>query len=102
MDATTPTADVDRPAAVDRGLRHARVDSPLGPLRVVVDDAGALAGVYLPDHRPAPAPAALGEEVDFGAELGEEMPSYLKDTAGPPEFIDEAPLAEGKAKEAAQ
>jgi hypothetical protein len=26
----------------------------------------------------------------------------LKDTAGPPEFIDEAPLAEGKAKEAAQ
>ena len=45
---------------------------------------------------------ALGEEVDFGAELGEEMPSYLKDTAGPPEFIDEAPVAEGKAKEAAQ
>jgi charged multivesicular body protein 5 len=46
---------------------------------------------------------ALGEEVDFGAELGEEMPSYLKDTAGGvPEFIDEAPVAEGKAKEAAQ
>jgi charged multivesicular body protein 5 len=44
---------------------------------------------------------ALGEEVDFGAELGEEMPSYLKDSAVP-DFIDEAPVAEGKAKEAAQ
>jgi len=44
---------------------------------------------------------ALGEEVDFGAELGEDVPSYLKDSAVP-EFIDEAPVAETKAKEAAQ
>ncbi|KAK5174259.1 Vacuolar protein-sorting-associated protein 60 [Saxophila tyrrhenica] len=44
---------------------------------------------------------ALGEEVDLdtGA-LGEEMPSYLQESAGPPQFIDEAPEA-GKAKEAA-
>jgi len=45
---------------------------------------------------------ALGEEVDFGAELGEEMPSYLREAAGPPEFIDEAPVDAGKAKEVAQ
>ncbi len=63
MDATTTPAAAD-PAAADRGLRRATVDSPLGPLRVVVDDAGALAGLYLPDHRPEPSPAALGREVD--------------------------------------
>lgn len=45
---------------------------------------------------------ALGDEVDLGAEgLGEEMPSYLQETGGPPQFIDEAPEA-SKAKEAAQ
>ena len=42
-------------------LRHARTDSPLGPLVVVVDDDGALAGLYYADgHTPAPRPAALG------------------------------------------
>ena len=45
---------------------------------------------------------ALGEEVDFGAEaLGEgEMPGFLTESAGPPQFIDEAPEA-GKEKQAA-
>ncbi|TNM67126.1 methylated-DNA--[protein]-cysteine S-methyltransferase [Streptomyces sp. NP160] len=53
--ASTPT----------RGLRHARTDSPLGPLVVVVDDDGALAGLYYADgHTPAPRPAALGSCAD--------------------------------------
>lgn len=45
---------------------------------------------------------ALGEEVDFGAEaLGEgEMPGFLTESAGPPQFIDEAPEI-GKEKQAA-
>jgi methylated-DNA-[protein]-cysteine S-methyltransferase len=44
-----------------RALRHARTDSPLGPLVVVVDDDGALAGLYYADgHTPAPRAAALG------------------------------------------
>jgi len=47
---------------------------------------------------------ALGDEVDFGAEgIGEgEMPSYLQETGGPPQFIDEAPESSKAAKEAAQ
>ena len=45
---------------------------------------------------------ALGEEVDLGAEgLGEsEVPGFLAEGAGPPQFIDEAPQLD-KAKEAA-
>lgn len=45
---------------------------------------------------------ALGEEVDFGGELeGQgEMPGFLQESAGPPQFIDEAPEL-AKAKEAA-
>ena len=46
---------------------------------------------------------ALGDEVELGGGfegVGEEMPGYLQETAGPPQFIDEAPEA-GKAKEAA-
>lgn len=42
------------------------VGSPLGPLRVVVDAHGALAGVYLPEHSPAPGLARLGELVGPG------------------------------------
>ncbi|EMC98480.1 hypothetical protein BAUCODRAFT_66204 [Baudoinia panamericana UAMH 10762] len=45
---------------------------------------------------------ALGEEVDLGAEgMGEgEMPGFLTESAGPPQFIDEAP-EQNKTKEAA-
>lgn len=46
---------------------------------------------------------ALGEEVELGGGfegVGEDMPRYLQETSGPPQFIDEAPEA-GKAKEAA-
>ena len=44
--------------------RHAVVPSPLGPLRVVVDAGGALAGVYLPGHDPAPGEETLGVLID--------------------------------------
>ena len=45
---------------------------------------------------------ALGEEVDFGESIGESaVPSYLAESAGPPQFIDEAP-EQGKAMEAAK
>ena len=45
---------------------------------------------------------ALGEEVDFGESIGESaMPSYLAESAGPPQFIDEAPEP-GKAMEASK
>jgi charged multivesicular body protein 5 len=43
---------------------------------------------------------ALGEEVDLGAEGVGEMPSFLAESAGPPQFIDEAPEP-GKEKQAA-
>ncbi len=46
--------------SADARRRHALVPSPLGPLRVVVDVTGALVGVYLPGHRPAPGAATLG------------------------------------------
>lgn len=44
-------------------LLHAVADSPLGPLRIVVDGDGALTGLYLPGHRPPPPDGALGREV---------------------------------------
>ena len=47
--------------------RHAVVASQLGPLRVVVDAGGSLAGVYLPGHDPAPGEETLGALVDAGA-----------------------------------
>lgn len=45
---------------------------------------------------------ALGEEVDFEG-IGESsgVPSYMLDDAAPPQFIDEAPTAANKVKEAA-
>lgn len=41
------------------GVRHAAVGSALGSLTLVVDGTGALAGLHLPGHRPAP-PAPPG------------------------------------------
>ncbi|CAK4031072.1 Charged multivesicular body 5 [Lecanosticta acicola] len=45
---------------------------------------------------------ALGDEVDFGAELNMEgeMPGFLAESSGPPQFIDEPP-EQGKEKQAA-
>lgn len=50
------------PAGAER--RHAVVGTALGPLTLVADGRGALAGLYWPDHRPAPSPEALGDGVD--------------------------------------
>lgn len=43
--------------------QHAVVDSPVGPL-TVVDDDGALAGLYLPEQRYRPATERLGPRDD--------------------------------------
>lgn len=42
---------------------HSILDSPLGPLTIVERD-GALAGVYMAEHRHAPGIETLGERVD--------------------------------------
>ena len=39
------------------------VDSPIGELTVVAED-GALVGLYMTGHRPAPDPESFGERVD--------------------------------------
>ena len=41
-------------------MRHRTVASPLGPLTLVVDDDGALCGLYLHDQGHRPDAAALG------------------------------------------
>ncbi len=56
-------------------LRHHSVPSPLGPLRLVADDADQLHGLYLPNHKGAPAEvgrAGAGGVFDrAAAQLGE-------------------------------
>jgi methylated-DNA-[protein]-cysteine S-methyltransferase len=44
-------------------MTHTIIDSPLGQL-TLVGDAGALTGVFMPDHRPAPDPVRFGERDD--------------------------------------
>jgi len=66
-------------------LRHTTTDSPIGRLTLVVDDEGALAGLYLPDHVPAPTPARLGERAPDDdpalARAAAAVRSYLDGTA---------------------
>ncbi|MBU4337600.1 MAG: methylated-DNA--[protein]-cysteine S-methyltransferase [Actinobacteria bacterium] len=45
-------------------MRHTVVDSVIGPLTLVLDDGGALTGVFMGGHRPAPRPERLGPRVD--------------------------------------
>jgi methylated-DNA-[protein]-cysteine S-methyltransferase len=56
-------------------LRHHSIPSPLGRLLLVADDADQLRGVYLPNHRGAPAavgqPGAGGVIERATAQLGE-------------------------------
>jgi methylated-DNA-[protein]-cysteine S-methyltransferase len=56
-------------------LRHHSSPSPLGPLLLVADDADQLRGVYLPNHKGAPAavgqPGAGGVIERATAQLGE-------------------------------
>ena len=44
---------------------HTIIDSPIGTLTLVRDDAG-LTGVYMPDHRPAPDETRFGARDDRG------------------------------------
>lgn len=41
-------------------MRHTVVESPIGPLTLVLSDDDALTGLYMADHRPAPRPDLLG------------------------------------------
>lgn len=44
-------------------MTHTTIDSPIGELTLVARD-GALSGVYMPEHRPAPDPAGFGDRDD--------------------------------------
>lgn len=44
-------------------MSHTVIDSPIGPLTLVEID-GALAGLYMPGHAPAPDPSILGDRRD--------------------------------------
>ena len=57
-------------------MKHRIIDSPVGELTLVVDDAGVLCGLYTNGQRHAPEPALLGERddtvaADAVAQLGE-------------------------------
>lgn len=55
-------------------MRHRIVESPIGPVTLVVDDAGRLAGVYLSEHAHAPATYGARDDTvaaDAAAQLGE-------------------------------
>ncbi|WP_232547362.1 methylated-DNA--[protein]-cysteine S-methyltransferase [Propioniciclava soli] len=45
-------------------MRHRVIDSPVGPLTLVVDASGALAALYTADQKHFPDAAALGERDD--------------------------------------
>ena len=56
---------------------HTVVDSPVGPL-TLVDDDGALAGLYLHEQKHLPPPAALGPRDDrVQPALREQLPSWF-------------------------
>lgn len=56
---------------------HAFVDSPVGPL-TLVDDDGALAGLYMADQRHLPDPASFGLRDDaVQPALREQLTSYF-------------------------
>jgi methylated-DNA-[protein]-cysteine S-methyltransferase len=60
-------------------MQHTTISSALGPLTVVVDDDGALTGVYFDGHRPAPRADRIG-------------PHRAPD-GGPDQTLDQAPAA---------
>ena len=63
-------------------MKHRIVDSPLGPLTLVVTDDGALAALYMADQRHGPAPDAdLGESDDTAAaDAVEQLHEYFDGT----------------------
>lgn len=54
--------------SAERATRHAVIDSPLGALTVVGDDAG-LTGLYFPGHWTRPDASIFGPRVDLGDPL---------------------------------
>lgn len=58
--------------------RHRLIDSPVGPLTLVVTDGGALAGLYTHEQAYFPAPAALGEPDDtIGQDTADQLAEYF-------------------------
>lgn len=56
---------------------HSVIDSPIGPLTVVVDD-GAVTGIYMAEHRHAPGETAYGDRVgDAHPALTEQLAAYF-------------------------
>lgn len=49
-------------------MKHRIVESPLGPLTLVVDDAGALTALHMADQKHLPPDAELGERDDSVAQ----------------------------------
>jgi methylated-DNA-[protein]-cysteine S-methyltransferase len=70
-----PAAAGGRPDIVDRV--HTVMDSPIGPLTLVADD-GALAGLYMEQHRHRPPVETFGhrDEEPFGAVI-EQLTEYF-------------------------
>jgi methylated-DNA-[protein]-cysteine S-methyltransferase len=63
---------------VTSSTRHALIDTEIGTLTVVHDDAG-LAGIYFPGHWTKPKPTVFGRRTDAGefAEITEQLHEYL-------------------------
>lgn len=62
-------------------MKHRVIDSPIGPLTLVVDDAGALTGVYMAEHAHAPDAAARGVRDDTVApEAAAQLVEYFAGT----------------------
>ncbi|MGS0687920.1 methylated-DNA--[protein]-cysteine S-methyltransferase [Nakamurella sp. GG22] len=64
-------------SAVEVGVRHAVVDSPVGEL-TLVGRAGALSGVYFPEHVRRPEQEAFGDRDDTAfAEARRQLAEYF-------------------------
>lgn len=63
----TRTVGSDDEGSARPSRRHAVVPTELGDLTLVAQ-GDCLVGLYYPEHRPAPAPASLGEPVEAAAD----------------------------------
>ena len=89
---TLATRETQRgPGSTNR--RYTVVPTDLGDLTLVAE-GDALAGLYYPEHRPAPAPAALGEEVDAaGDPVLDEAAAQVVDYLAGRRSVFDLPLA---------
>lgn len=59
-------------------ITHTQVDSPIGPL-TLVNRGGALAGVYMSEHKHSPEPSTFGPRVDDGfGEVQRQLAEYFE------------------------